>query len=210
MVKIGHLTNWCTMMRFTVRKKNSAAPGLITQATQASTPTSRRIMFEINPNININSKALLDMISETEVSTPASENAANAPGPSKLVNLDVTLHHTSIMFLSHSSSFQVLTSHMILQVMNEPKVFCQVHHSLYNRADILSYHWQTIKQTLPHLTWHFLHNPCTTPDLVPLTSSFLWLTQWNKYSCHLCFLQSTFISNMKHFIIFVSFVPPAI
>ena len=70
------------------QEKNSAAPGLITQATQASTPTSRRIMFEINPNININSKALLDMISETEVSTPASENAANAPGPSKLVNLE--------------------------------------------------------------------------------------------------------------------------
>jgi len=55
--------------------------------TRPSTPTAYRVPFEIDSSININSKALLDMISETEV-TVGTEKGAVAPGPSKPANLE--------------------------------------------------------------------------------------------------------------------------
>jgi hypothetical protein len=47
-----------------------------------SNPTESRIAFEIDPNMNINSKALLDMISETDTVSAA----ARAPATSKPTN----------------------------------------------------------------------------------------------------------------------------
>jgi hypothetical protein len=57
--------------------------------TRPSTPTAHQVSFEIDSSININSKALLDMISETEV-TVGTEKGAVALGPSnsKPANLE--------------------------------------------------------------------------------------------------------------------------
>lgn len=57
-----------------------------------STPMACRVAFEIDPNINIDSRALLDMISETEVvSVTASEKGTGHPGPSKPANLETKI-----------------------------------------------------------------------------------------------------------------------
>ncbi|KAF8154878.1 ribonuclease H-like domain-containing protein [Crassisporium funariophilum] len=55
-------------------------------ATGQSTPTESRIAFKIDPNININSKTLLDMISETDTVSAATAKAAGAPATSKAAN----------------------------------------------------------------------------------------------------------------------------
>ena len=54
---------------------------------QRATPTACRTAFEIDPNINIESKTLLDMISETEVSSGIA-TPAGAQGKSKQTNAE--------------------------------------------------------------------------------------------------------------------------
>lgn len=65
----------------------SMAPRLVAAGHWQVTPSSTesRIAFEINPNIDINSKALLDMISETDT---VSATTAKAPATSKPTNLE--------------------------------------------------------------------------------------------------------------------------
>ena len=53
------------------------------QSTDSTTPTETRITFEIDRNIDINSKALLDMISENDTVSMATAEAARGPATSK-------------------------------------------------------------------------------------------------------------------------------
>src|SRR6266446_5979541 len=69
--------------------KDDMDKGQNENTTRPSTPTVYQVPFEIDSSINIISKALLNMISETEVTQSlGTEKGAVAPGPSKPANLE--------------------------------------------------------------------------------------------------------------------------